>query len=72
MIEPERHCPNPRQPVAPAWLGGKAQRNRHRPAGHPCDIRCTSARGILCECTCNGKNHGIDHNPPTAAQEELF
>lgn len=25
---------------------------------HPCDDRCTSARGSKCECSCGGKNHG--------------
>jgi len=24
----------------------------------PCDDRCTSARGPICTCKCNGKNHG--------------
>jgi hypothetical protein len=24
----------------------------------PCDDRCTSARGPVCTCKCNGKNHG--------------
>jgi hypothetical protein len=28
---------------------------------HKCDIRCTSARGNNCECSCGGKNHGKDH-----------
>lgn len=26
-----------------------------------CDARCTSAKGHNCECSCGGKNHGIDH-----------
>jgi hypothetical protein len=30
---------------------------------HPCDVRCTSARGNLCECSCGGKNHGQDFRP---------
>jgi hypothetical protein len=28
---------------------------------HPCDERCTSAKGNLCECSCGGKNHGADY-----------
>jgi len=28
---------------------------------HPCDIRCTSAKGPLCNCQCGGLNHGADH-----------
>lgn len=27
----------------------------------PCDHRCTSAKGHLCECSCGGENHGKDH-----------
>ena len=27
-------------------------------SNHPCDERCTSARGHVCECKCGGKNHG--------------
>lgn len=23
-----------------------------------CDSRCTHARGLTCECSCGGKNHG--------------
>ena len=26
----------------------------------PCDARCTGARGHTCECSCGGKNHGMD------------
>jgi len=32
---------------------------KHRP-DHPCDARCTSARGPNCECSCGGMNHGAD------------
>lgn len=28
---------------------------------HICDVRCTSATGHNCECSCGGQNHGIDH-----------
>ena len=24
-----------------------------------CDDRCTEAKGDDCECSCNGKNHGV-------------
>jgi hypothetical protein len=36
---------------------------------HPCDERCTSARGHLCECSCGGVNHGRDYKvaPPRSA-----
>ena len=27
----------------------------------PCDGRCTSARGHVCECSCGGANHGASH-----------
>lgn len=27
---------------------------------HKCDVRCTSARGNSCECSCGGRNHGAD------------
>ena len=26
-----------------------------------CDVRCTSATGRRCECSCGGANHGKDH-----------
>jgi len=25
---------------------------------HPCDDRCTEAKGHKCQCSCGGKNHG--------------
>lgn len=25
-----------------------------------CDVRCTTARGHKCECSCGGVNHGVD------------
>jgi hypothetical protein len=28
---------------------------------HPCDARCTSAKGSECSCSCGGANHGKDH-----------
>ncbi len=27
---------------------------------HKCDVRCTSAKGHNCECSCGGANHGAD------------
>lgn len=30
-------------------------------SNHPCDERCTSAKGNLCECSCGGVNHGRDY-----------
>lgn len=27
----------------------------------PCDARCTGARGVDCECSCVGANHGTDY-----------
>lgn len=29
-------------------------------AGRKCDSRCTHAKGHDCECSCSGKNHGMD------------
>jgi hypothetical protein len=29
---------------------------------HPCDARCTSAKGHVCTCSCGGANHGADHS----------
>lgn len=26
---------------------------------HPCDTRCTHAKGDECSCACGGANHGI-------------
>ena len=26
-----------------------------------CDARCTGAKGHNCECSCGGKNHGVDY-----------
>jgi hypothetical protein len=31
------------------------------PSLHKCDARCRSAKGHSCECSCGGKNHGINH-----------
>lgn len=30
------------------------------PSLHKCDGRCMSAKGPVCECSCGGKNHGIN------------
>jgi len=30
------------------------------PSKHACDNRCMSAKGHVCECSCGGKNHGIN------------
>jgi hypothetical protein len=27
-------------------------------SNQPCSPKCTSATGFVCECTCNGANHG--------------
>jgi hypothetical protein len=27
---------------------------------HKCDVRCTSAKGHVCSCSCGGANHGAD------------
>ncbi len=35
----------------------KIERKRN-PSLHKCDARCLNARGFLCECSCNGRNHG--------------
>jgi hypothetical protein len=46
----------------------------------PCDDRCTYAKGNLCECSCGGKNHGINYHgggvrllaPAAESQVQLF
>jgi hypothetical protein len=50
----ERVCPDHRVDVV-----------RLRPVkgtvtAHPCDSRCTSATGRVCECECGGVNHGCE------------
>lgn len=47
-------CPGCEKPVAVVAVSGK-----HNP-DHPCDARCTSAKGPSCECSCGGANHGAD------------
>lgn len=39
---------------------GRVERDRLVRDEHlcPCDSRCTAARGPICTCRCNGKNHG--------------
>jgi hypothetical protein len=37
---------------------------------HPCDIRCTDARGHKCECSCGGANHGRAFDPGAAKRIE--
>lgn len=32
---------------------------------HTCDRRCTEAKGDMCLCSCNGKNHGIKYQKTT-------
>lgn len=32
-----------------------------RATDHACGVKCTSALGPSCDCTCNGTNHGADH-----------
>lgn len=29
------------------------------PSNHKCDARCMNAKGMNCECSCGGSNHGI-------------
>lgn len=31
---------------------------KRNPSKHECGPKCQEARGFLCECKCNGKNHG--------------
>jgi hypothetical protein len=33
---------------------------KKNPSLHKCDGRCRSAKGHSCECSCGGKNHGIN------------
>lgn len=39
---------------------GPVRRDRlaHEFSSSPCDDRCTSARGPICNCPCGGRNHG--------------
>ena len=37
-------------------------------SAHPCNSRCTNARGPICQCSCGGKNHGIHSGIRTAAR----
>ena len=41
---------------------GRVRGDRLAHIGHrcPCDDRCTSARGPICNCSCGGKNHGTN------------
>jgi hypothetical protein len=32
----------------------------NKPSLHKCDARCMGAKGHNCECSCGGKNHGIN------------
>lgn len=32
-----------------------------KPSLHKCDARCMNAKGHNCECSCGGKNHGINN-----------
>lgn len=44
------------------WTGIKWKRlHAEEVPGSPCDARCTGAIGPDCECSCGGRNHGIDH-----------
>lgn len=40
--------------------GNTAARVRGFKTEHVCDVRCTSAKGHNCECSCGGANHGKD------------
>jgi hypothetical protein len=51
----EVRCPEHNRPVR--WAEVKGTFN----PDVPCDVRCTSARGSRCECSCAGLNHGVDH-----------
>lgn len=33
---------------------------KKNPSLHKCDSRCMNAKGHSCECSCGGKNHGIN------------
>lgn len=41
-------------------------------ARHFCDSRCTFATGPDCECSCGGKNHGIDYRDPHAFDPQMY
>ena len=33
---------------------------KKNPSLHKCDARCQHAKGRTCECSCGGKNHGLN------------
>lgn len=38
----------------------------------PCNVKCTSAIGDSCECSCGGANHGADHGGRIQSSGLLF
>lgn len=56
----ERACPNHRAVVI------DLKPVRGKVTTHPCDSRCTTATGALCECECGGINHGCEWDMRTA------
>jgi hypothetical protein len=41
------------------WHMGRPRTVKVGHSKHECDSRCTNARGLSCNCSCNGRNHGI-------------
>jgi hypothetical protein len=79
MEAPEFVLTPPAPPAVKIFIiRGRVIKGMLRPES-PCDDRCTFAKGNLCECSCGGKNHGIDYRgggvrlpAPAESQEPLF
>jgi hypothetical protein len=59
-------CPNCRRVMTWGWLEG------FKVETVPCDVRCTSARGFKCDCSCGGENHGSDWSGLGKPMKELL
>lgn len=53
---PTVYCDHCQKPMQGNEIEGKVN------TAVTCDVRCTSAVGHKCECSCGGANHGADHN----------
>jgi len=52
--------PMGRMPDGTLVIADRVIHYKNRPSLHKCDARCMNARGHNCECSCGGKNHGIN------------
>jgi hypothetical protein len=42
----------------------RSVRYASNPSGHVCNARCQAAASHICECSCNGRNHGRFSSAP--------